>query len=95
MVVAAVLKALAVKDCDVAVPTVPVAVAGDILTEDNTLVDVPLIVTAVEASAFPAVSVTEAVGFTVVVPTTKVGEVPKVTVQIFKVLSQLTVGLVP
>ena len=79
MVVAAVLKALTVKDCDVAVPTVPVAVAGDILTEDNIVVVVPVIVTAVEASAFPAVSLTEAEGFTVVVPTTKVGEAPRVT----------------
>jgi len=80
MVVAAVLKALAVKDCDVAVPTVPVAVAGDILTEDNTVVVVPVMVTAVvEAYAFPAVSLTEDEGVTVVVPTTKVGEVPRVT----------------
>ncbi|GAH84035.1 unnamed protein product, partial [marine sediment metagenome] len=47
------------------------------------------------ASAFPAESVTAAVGFTVVVPTTIVGEAPKVTVQILSVLSQLTVGLVP
>ena len=78
MVVAAVLKALAVKDCDVAVPTVPVAVEGDILTEDNTVIVAPVIVTSVEASAFPAVSLTEAEGFTVV-PATKVGEAPRVT----------------
>ena len=95
MVVAAVLKALAVKDWDIAVPTVPVAVEGDILTEDNTVIAVkPLIVTALESSAFPAISVTEDDGFTVV-PETIIGDVPKVTVQTVPVVFQLTVGPVP
>jgi hypothetical protein len=97
IVVAAVLKALAVKDWDIAVPTVPVApVEGDILTEDNTVVIAvkPLIVTALEASAFPAVSVTEDAGFTVV-PETIIGDAPNVTVQIFRVVSQLIVAPVP
>lgn len=93
MTVEAVLVATAVKVI-VDPPVVVVTAELLILTEDNTVV-VVLIVTAVELSVFPAVSLTKAEGFTVVVPTISVGEVPRVTVQIFKVLSQLTVGLVP
>jgi hypothetical protein len=95
IVVAAVLKALAVKAVIEVVPTVAIAVAGLILTDDNIVIAVkPLIVTALEASAFPAVSVTEDAGFTVV-PETIIGDVPKVTVQIFRVVSQLIVAPVP
>jgi hypothetical protein len=90
----AVLKATAVK-VTVAPFVVVEAAERLIVTEYNTVVVVPLMVTAVEASAFPAVSLTKDEGFTVVVPTISVGEAPRVTVQIFKVLSQLTVGLVP
>ncbi|GAG90270.1 unnamed protein product [marine sediment metagenome] len=79
MTVEAVLVATAVKvivDPPVVVKTAELL----ILTEDNTVVVVPVMVTAVvEAYAFPAVSLTEDEGVTVVVPTTKVGEVPRVT----------------
>ena len=78
MTVAAVLKAVAVKVM-VDPPVVVVTAELLILTVDNTVVVEPVMVTAVEASAFPAESVTVAVGFTVVVPTTKVGEAPRVT----------------
>jgi hypothetical protein len=95
MVVAAVLVAMAVKVCVVLLPAVAVELAGDMVTEDNTVVLVkPVMVTAVEISALPAESVTEADGFTVA-PEATVGDVPKVTSQTFSLLLQLTAGLLP